>query len=127
MTRSVSAPSSQQQASATPLRPPSISTTTRNRAGSCCATRHSKSSDRCRTPVTLVELSAVAAEILSRAPVHGVRLVGIDGPAGSGKTTLARRLAPLLSAPIATTDDFLSWTDLETWWPRFEQEVLAPL
>jgi len=75
----------------------------------------------------VVDLTDVVAEIRRRDPVDGIRLVGIDGPAGSGKSTLARRLVPLLNAPIATTDDFLSWADLETWWPRFESDVLAPL
>jgi uridine kinase len=77
--------------------------------------------------VPIVGLAEIAAAIRRCDPIDGIHLVGIDGPAGSGKSTLARRLAPLLRAPIATTDDFLSWTDLERWWPRFEAEVLTPL
>jgi energy-coupling factor transporter ATP-binding protein EcfA2 len=77
--------------------------------------------------VPVVDLADVVAEIRARTPVGPTRLVGIDGPAGSGKSTLARELAPLLDAPIATTDDFLSWTDLHGWWPRVESDLLAPL
>lgn len=77
--------------------------------------------------VDLADLADVVAEIRARTPVGPTRLVGIDGPAGSGKSTLARRLAALLDAPIVTTDDFLSWTDLERWWPRLEADLLASL
>jgi uridine kinase len=34
-------------------------------------------------------------------------MVGITGPVGSGKTTLAGRLAALLSAPVISTDSYL--------------------
>ena len=34
-------------------------------------------------------------------------LITIDGPCGSGKTTLARRLAETLGAPLVHTDDFV--------------------
>jgi uridine kinase len=61
------------------------------------------------------------------APVPGVRIVGVDGPSGSGKSTLARPLAAQLDAPVVEVDDFVSWVDLSGWWPRFEDQVLAPL
>ncbi len=54
-------------------------------------------------------------------------MVGIDGRTGSGKTTLARQLCALTGASRLTTDDFLSWSDLESWWPRLEAEALGPL
>lgn len=57
-----------------------------------------------------------------------MRLVAVDGPAGSGKSTLAARLARALGgAPVLDLDDFFSWTDLHGWWPRLEDDVLAPL
>ncbi|TCO33927.1 uridine kinase [Rathayibacter tanaceti] len=61
------------------------------------------------------------------ADVPGVRLVGIDGPSGSGKSTLAARVATRLGAPTVPIDDFVSWGDVTGWWPRFEEQVLAPL
>ncbi|WP_290514871.1 AAA family ATPase [Aeromicrobium sp.] len=75
----------------------------------------------------IVPLATLWTEICSRPPVDGVRLVGIDGAGGSGKSTLARRLAAIGGAPIIKVDDFVSWGDLETWWPRWEDEVLRPL
>lgn len=66
-------------------------------------------------------------EILRREPVNGIRIVGVDGPSGGGKSTLARRLADLTSAPMVEVDDFLSWDDFAGWWPRFEAQVLTPL
>ena len=67
----------------------------------------------------------------------GVRIVAIDGPAGSGKTTLAGRLRAAVlarggvAAPLVGVDDFLGWADLDpdgrSWWPRWEREVLGPL
>jgi predicted kinase len=75
----------------------------------------------------IVELADVAGRILRSTEANGTPLVAVDGCAGAGKTTLARRLAALLDAPIATTDDFLSWTDLDGWWSRFERDILEPL
>lgn len=54
-------------------------------------------------------------------------LLGVDGPSGSGKTTWARTFAGKIGVPLVHCDDFLSWNDLSGWWPRFEDEVLAPL
>ncbi|WP_172875998.1 uridine kinase family protein [Micromonospora inositola] len=66
-------------------------------------------------------------EILRREPVHGIRIVGVDGPSGGGKSLLARRLAELTSAPVVEIDDFVSWDDFAGWWPRFDEQVLTPL
>jgi len=75
----------------------------------------------------VIALSDLVTEISTRAPVGATRLVGIDGPAGAGKTTLANRLAAVADAPIVATDDFTSWSDFAGWWPRFETEVVTPL
>ncbi len=65
--------------------------------------------------------------VLAAPAVRGIRIVGIDGPAGAGKSTFARRLAALLEAPVIQVDDFVSWNNLAGWWPRFDQQVLDPL
>jgi uridine kinase len=57
-----------------------------------------------------------------------VRIVAVDGPAGSGKTTFARRLAGWAAdAPVIHTDDFASWDQPLEWWPRMLRQVIAPL
>jgi uridine kinase len=53
--------------------------------------------------------------------------VGIDGPSGSGKSSLARRLMDRTAATLVEIDDFVSWTDFSGWWPRFEDQVLNSL
>jgi uridine kinase len=83
----------------------------------------------------LVERYAELAEtVLGGAGRLGsVRVVAVDGPAGSGKTTFAGRLAGALGAAgagasVLHTDDLLDgWTDLRSFWPRLERWVLAPL
>jgi uridine kinase len=64
----------------------------------------------------------------SRAPA-GVetRFVAIDGPGGSGKSSLARALAAELDAPIIQTDDFASWDNPVDWWPELIACALQPL
>jgi uridine kinase len=55
-------------------------------------------------------------------------VVGIDGRAGSGKTTLAKRLAERLGeVSIIHTDYFASWQNPLDWSPRLITEALAPL
>jgi uridine kinase len=76
-------------------------------------------------PDDVVDL--VAAAVADRRPVGGVRIVGVDGPSGSGKSHLARRLSVALAAPIIEIDDFVSWGSFARWWPRFEAQVLTPL
>ncbi|MEV4638873.1 hypothetical protein AB0J80_16115 [Actinoplanes sp. NPDC049548] len=72
-------------------------------------------------------VAAIAAAVTSREPINGIRIVGIDGPSGSGKSHLARPLGELLSAPIIEIDDFASWESFAGWWPRFDAQVLTPL
>lgn len=69
----------------------------------------------------------IAASVLDRAPVNGIRIVGIDGRSGAGKSFLASRLSRLLPAPIIEIDDFVSWKCFSGWWPRFDEQVLSPL
>jgi uridine kinase len=57
----------------------------------------------------------------------GIKIVGVDGPSGSGKSVLAGELSTLLAAPIVEIDDFISWDDFGGWWPRFDSQVLTPL
>jgi uridine kinase len=57
----------------------------------------------------------------------GARIIGVDGPAGGGKSTFAARLAETTGAPVIEVDDFISWDNLAGWWPRFEAQVLEPL
>ena len=74
-------------------------------------------------------VAAVAARVRAAAPRLGdTRLVVVDGPAGSGKTTFAGRLGVALDAPVLHADDFLAgWGDLEGWWARLDEWVLRPL
>ncbi len=74
-----------------------------------------------------VKFAELAATIRARPCTWPVRLVAVDGGAGSGKSTFAKQLAEALLCPIVEIDDFLSIEDLETWWPRLEAQVLLPL
>ncbi|GAA2342965.1 hypothetical protein OKJ48_40225 [Streptomyces kunmingensis] len=57
-----------------------------------------------------------------------VRLVGIDGHAGSGKSTFAVRLAEALGgAPVLRLDDLASHDALFAWTDRLREQVLGPL
>jgi uridine kinase len=72
-------------------------------------------------------LPDIAGFVRAAAPAGGIRLVGVDGPGGAGKSTLAARLASDVDAPIVEIDDFVSWDHFADWWPRFENQVLNPL
>jgi uridine kinase len=58
-----------------------------------------------------------------------VRLVGIDGHAGSGKSTFAARLAAAgdREAPVLHLDDIASHDELFAWTERLRAQVLEPL
>jgi uridine kinase len=57
-----------------------------------------------------------------------VRLIGVDGHAGSGKSTFAGRLARALDgAPVLRLDDIASHEELFAWTGRLHAQVLAPL
>jgi uridine kinase len=83
--------------------------------------------------VTVVAFADLASRVLAGpARLGGVRLVGVDGPSGAGKTTFADRLAAAV-APRATvgmmhTDAILDgWEDPLSVWPRLAEWVLDPL
>lgn len=74
-------------------------------------------------------LAQLVAGIESAAGRLGAtRLVCIDGPAGSGKTTLAAQIAPLLPAQVVHMDDlYEGWTGLEAGVNRLHEWVLTPM
>ncbi len=72
----------------------------------------------------------LARDLLPASPAGGaVRVVAIDGRAGSGKTTFARRLAGALggAAQVLHTDDLLEsgWEDLRGFWPQLHRVLDA--
>jgi uridine kinase len=77
--------------------------------------------------MTVDLVADVAAAVAERTPVNGIRIVGIDGRSGSGKSVLAARLSDRIGAPIIEIDDFVSWDCFAGWWPRFDAQVLTPL
>jgi uridine kinase len=78
---------------------------------------------------------AVVPLVLSRpARLGPVRVVALDGPAGSGKTTLAAAVAAGCAAAgagaavIHMDDLYAGWSGLEgDLWPRLSAQVLEPL
>jgi hypothetical protein len=84
--------------------------------------------------VTIRRFADLAATIVARpARLGPVRLVAVDGAAGSGKSTFGRRLAAAFRADGARvaevhTDDLLEgWADIVSFWPRLDEWVLDPL
>ncbi|MFE9932930.1 uridine kinase [Streptomyces sp. NPDC005533] len=80
-------------------------------------------------------LESLARELAALPPSLGpVRLIGIDGHAGSGKSTFAGRLAEALGqpapgrpAPLLHLDDVASHEELFAWEERLRAQVLEPL
>jgi uridine kinase len=77
-------------------------------------------------------VAEVAQRVLAaRARLGAVRLVVVDGPAGSGKTTYAAALSNALDgAPVVHMDDlYEGWAGalVPDVWTRLEAQVLAPL
>nr|WP_264935675.1 hypothetical protein [Streptomyces sp. A012304] len=71
----------------------------------------------------------LAARLRRLPPSCGpVRLVGVDGHAGSGKSTFAGRLAEELGgAPVLHLDDIASHDELFDWTARLLPQVIEPL
>ncbi|MER6858290.1 uridine kinase family protein [Streptomyces pilosus] len=71
----------------------------------------------------------LASRVRRLAPSCGaVRLVGVDGHAGSGKSTFAGRLAAALDgAPVLRLDDVASHDELFDWTGRLLDQVIRPL
>ena len=74
-------------------------------------------------------LGTLARRLRALPPSCGpVRLVAVDGHAGSGKTTFAGRLAAALGgAPVVHTDDLATHEELFGWTVRLQERVLSPL
>ncbi|MCK2217390.1 hypothetical protein MF672_026900 [Actinomadura sp. ATCC 31491] len=75
-------------------------------------------------------MNSPAARISSLPPSCGpVRLVAVDGPAGSGKTTFAGRLGAALGCQVVHSDDFpVPWEEGPGgWFAALEEQVLRPL
>ncbi|MDX3239314.1 hypothetical protein PV392_27235 [Streptomyces sp. ME03-5709C] len=74
-------------------------------------------------------LRALAARLRALPPSCGpVRLVAVDGHAGSGKTTFAAALAAALDgAPVVHLDDLATHEELFEWPGRLRAQVLEPL
>ncbi|MFE5210792.1 uridine kinase [Streptomyces sp. NPDC056600] len=72
---------------------------------------------------------ALAAALLRLPPSCGpVRLIGVDGHAGSGKSTFADRLSRALGgAPVLHLDDVATHEELFSWTGRLASQVLEPL
>lgn len=77
----------------------------------------------------MTPLDSLARELRALPPSCGpVRLIAVDGHAGSGKSTFARHLAEALGgAPVLHLDDVASHAGLFDWTDRFREQVLAPL
>lgn len=77
------------------------------------------------------DVAALTARVRYAAPRLGpVRLVCVDGPAGSGKTTLAAELADRMGegcAVVHLDDLYEGWSGLAGVWDRVEEQLLGPL
>ncbi|MGC9540963.1 uridine kinase family protein [Streptomyces sp. UG1] len=74
-------------------------------------------------------IHALATRLRRLPPSCGpVRLIGVDGHAGSGKSTFAGQLARALDdAPVLHLDDIASHDELFEWTGRLLTQVIAPL
>ncbi|WP_339128129.1 hypothetical protein WJM95_04345 [Streptomyces sp. f51] len=76
-----------------------------------------------------IPIHDLASRLLRLPPSCGpVRLIGVDGHAGSGKTTFAGRLATALGgAPVLHLDDIATHEELFGWTGRLLSSVIEPL
>ncbi|WP_435240875.1 uridine kinase family protein [Streptomyces cucumeris] len=81
------------------------------------------------TTGTTAGLDALARRLRALPPSCGpVRLIAVDGHAGSGKTTFTGRLAAALGgAPVLHTDDLATHDELFGWAGRLRHQILDPL
>lgn len=80
--------------------------------------------------VDVISFENLARTVLELPPSCGpVRVVAVDGPGGSGKTTFAGRLARTLNAQVVHSDDFpVPWSEPPVaWFRHVEEGVLTPL
>jgi uridine kinase len=78
----------------------------------------------------VMSYAALARRLRELPPSCGpARLVAVDGPAGSGKTTFAVRLARAVRAPVIHSDDFpVPWDGPpDSWFGPLDEQVLTPL
>lgn len=75
------------------------------------------------------DLSRLAARLRTLAPSCGpVRMIAVDGHAGSGKSTFAARLSAALGdAPVLHLDDLATHEELFDWTGRLREQVTGPL
>ncbi|MEV4436346.1 hypothetical protein [Streptomyces sp. NPDC049585] len=87
--------------------------------------RNGRATDPARHPAGVEDLARYLAAL---PPSAGpVRLVAVDGHAGSGKTTFAGRLARALGgAPVLHLDDLATHEELFEWTGRLRTGVLEP-
>ena len=80
-------------------------------------------------PRQATQAEAVAAVLaLARARPGLTTFVGLDGPGGAGKSTLAWRIASALpGAAVVAVDDFSGPQVTEWDWLRFREQLLLPL
>ncbi|MER6122605.1 hypothetical protein ABT173_07910 [Streptomyces sp. NPDC001795] len=76
-----------------------------------------------------IAIHALASRLRQLPPSCGpVRLIGVDGHAGSGKSTFAGQLATALGgAPVLHLDDIATHEELFAWTERLLREVIEPL
>lgn len=70
----------------------------------------------------------VERALAARPRLGRVRVVAVDGPAGSGKTTLAAAMSASGATVLHLDDLYEGWSGLEgSLWPRLSAQVLEPL
>ncbi|MFD7894996.1 uridine kinase [Streptomyces sp. NPDC059743] len=77
----------------------------------------------------MTDLTEAAAALRALPPSCGpVRLIAVDGHAGSGKSTFTGRLATALGgAPVLRLDDLASHEELFAWTERLTERIIEPL